>query len=431
MFGMAAAVGVATALHVVALQPPATSAEPDAPELVSGQVTETVGGGSEAVEGAPVTVWWVPGVESAKVGDRLPIETLATVTTDANGSYEIDVEPTAAMQRAARANDGWVNFDISVADADLGRLESSIVTRRLVGDDWQTPAEASPSPAAARTAKVSAQSQRAARRLGEVPSTDSASTDLVISASSEKVDLAAPARRGVAGRSTAAEAAAAEAPVYALCSFEVQAKPERYVNIIELHNATNSRLTWRYGKKADSDIDAAMDYSGDGGWQIRGNGHIGNSHGDFVDGVIPAGQRINQYAITKFEFVEGQYKPYGLGRLCKDTSIPVNSKSKKAVKWLTGADERPGAGAEYVGCDQAPQSAHRARYGVGNSYTRDTENASKIGFGVDVGPINLGSQSGFSENVTLHWTAVKGPIWLCGTNQGIRYAGVIHAQNKP
>lgn len=423
VLGVVAGVVAAGALQGVGAQSPASSNVPDAPELVSGRITETVGGGSEPVEGAPVTVWWVPGMESAKVGDRLPVETLATVETGENGSYQIDVEPTAAMQRAAKANDGWINFDLSVADADLGRLESTTVARKLVDGDWKTP----PPEPSAEAAKVSARSKVAARRLGEVPVNGAASPDLVISGSSEKIDLSASGQR-VAGRSSAAEA---EAPLYAPCSFVVSARPERFVNVIELHNATNSRLIWKYGRKADSDIDAAMDYSGDGGWKIRGSGHIGTKKGDHVGGTIPAGQRMNQYAITKFEFVEGRYKPYGLGRYCQDTNIPVNSKSNKAVEWVTGADERPGPGAEYIGCDQAPQSSHRTRYGVGNSYTRDRENASKIGFGVDVGPINLGSQSGFSENVTLDWLAVKGPIWLCGTYKDVPSAGVVHAQNKP
>lgn len=89
-------------------------------------------------------------------------------------------------------------------------------------------------------------------------------------------------------------------------------------------------------------------------------------------------------------------------------------------------------GAEYIGCDQSPQSGHRTSYPPGSFFDRASSDASRISVGADVGPIFVGAKSGFSTNMALHYDSKRGNgIWLCGTYSGPSTAGVVHAQNKP
>lgn len=409
--------------------PPAATAAPDPTDptdpgdaLVVGRVTRaTTGAAPVAVAGATVTVWWIPGIESAQPGDELPIESLATDRTAADGSYAIDIVPTPAMKSAAARNGGWLNFDVGVTDASSGKLATAGVTRRLSGGGWQdTPVRDQPA--------------LLARAAGERVPVETGAVDLTLTPDSPEVaptDTAPTDTASTASRRTTGTLAA-PAATSAYCSFIVDARPRRWVNVVEFHNASKSEASWSYGRTADSNIEGGIDYSGDGGWKVGVTRHISNRISATAGRVHPAGKAVNHFAATKFEFVDGHYQPYGAGSTCRDTTIPVNTKVKNPVTWYGGVSANTGAGSEFIGCANAPQSRYRAGYGVGGYFIRERDKAAKISAAVDLGPIRVGAQSGFSSQVRLKWTVKeRRGIWLCGTYSAPPTAGVIHAQNRP
>lgn len=401
----------ASAVLQAATASPATSSAGEPQPFLNGRVTETLGGGASPVADAPVTVSWIPGLDSARPGDELQIQSVGVTQTDGTGGYSIDVKPTAAMKRAAAKNDGWINFDVGVVDSSAGKAQTTIVQRRLVNGNWRAPN---------LNAQQAGPASRTAKRTVDVDATG-ATTDLVLTEASPDIAPGAVngGDQGVSGRAGAA-----------YCSFIVDARPQRYVNVVEFHNAGNSDARWAYGRTADSDIDGGADYSGDGGWVVSGTLHISNSNSASVFrdyyGVA------NNYGSTKFEFIDGHYQPYGAGSVCTGSSIPVNTKVKNPISWYGGVSSNTGSGSGFVGCDQLPQSANRIKLPVNAGFTRNTSAAAKIGAAVDLGPINVGARSGYSTNMDSSWTAKRGRgIWLCGTNSAPTTAGVIHAQNRP
>ena len=85
-------------------------------------------------------------------------------------------------------------------------------------------------------------------------------------------------------------------------------------------------------------------------------------------------------------------------------------------RWLDGREPAHRLGEGVRGCSNAPQSNYRTAYAKGGFFKRDSGQAARIGGSVNLGPISVGATSGYSVNVSEQWTAVAGPIWLCGTH---------------
>ena len=107
-----------------------TSAESTADDVV-GSVLSDLDGTLKAVAGAKVSIWWVPGVQDAEPGDELPVETLGSVLTAADGTYRLPLAATGEMLRTAAANGGYLNLEVGVLDEKLGKAESTTVIRKL------------------------------------------------------------------------------------------------------------------------------------------------------------------------------------------------------------------------------------------------------------------------------------------------------------
>ena len=403
--------------------PPSSTVDPGV--LVAGKVTAQFGTEQSApVQGADVSVWWIPGMATAKPGDVLEIETVATTQTGPDGSYEIRLAPTAAMTRAASANGGWLNFDVGTVASDLGRSQSTGISRRVSKGGWQladTDAQA----------RVALEDPAAAPDL-EAPGFSEAmatQADLVISDASPELSSPVDPQPSVVAQPMDEEVA----DYSGYCSFVVDATPQRYVSVVEFHNAANSNGKWTYGASADSDVEMGIQYSGSGDWSIGATRHISNSDGASVSMSYVGGDKANNYGRTAFEFVDGHYALiYGLGPQCYGTSATVGTKVKNPISWQGGVSTNTDAGSEYFGCTNSPQSTHRTSYPVGSTFTRESSSASQIGAAVDIGPISLGAKSGYSTSMDMHWDSKRGTgIWLCGTYSGVTTAGVIHAQNRP
>lgn len=408
---------------------PATTTATAAPKaakeeaMVSGRVLAGVTEASATpTESAQVYLWWVPGLESAEVGDELAIETLATATTDSEGRYEINVTPTPALRRAAATNGGWVNFEIGTVNAEMDKTVILGVSRRLINGKWETRPGGPP----ATTPKTQARTGVDDESAWESAESSSEPTDLMLTEQSADLPSASAPQR------SSSRAALGSVAGTTYCTFVTTATPQRPVNVVEFHNASNSNGSWSYGQRADSDIEGGIDYSGDGGWRVSAAKEVSNSTSSTVSRSYTGGDKANNYGTSDFKFVDGYYKPYGSGNTCEGSSIPVNTKVKNPTKWVAGVGSNTGAGSEYIGCDQSPQKDNRSTYPVGSSHVRDEQSAAKIALAVDLGPITVGSKSGYSTNMSMRWESKRGNgMWLCGTNSGVTTAGVIHAQNRP
>jgi len=347
-----------------------------------------------------VVVTWIPGLAEAQVGDSLTVVTVATTTTAADGSYRVEVDPTGRMRAEAAGNDGWVNFDVSVATAD-GRAQGTGFSRRTVPGGW---AQRNPRALSLEAGGGTTSDQ------GALDDVDFSFAGVTSGATST----------GVAPTATGST----------LCSFDVTATPERYVRILNFHNASNANASWTYGETADSDIETAFK-AGGGAWGVRGSSHVGNSDGSSVGHSYT--DKVNHYARTSFQFTEGYYKPFGQGSYCNgDPSIPVMSKRKTATRWVGGVSPKRAPGAYFVGCRSHPQSDYRKSYPAGSFFHKSTTRATRIGAAVDVGPITVGGTSGYSTQVDMKWDITRGRgIWLCGNEDAITGSpGVINAQNR-
>ncbi|UUW88419.1 hypothetical protein ABFU82_08030 [Nocardioides sp. WV_118_6] len=433
LFGGVAAVVAATLVPVSGTADGARAVENEATaDNVVGTVLTDIGGVLQAVAGAEVKIWWVPDELSGDIGADLPVQSIGTVLTSSDGSYTLPLKSTVQMQQAARANGGYLNLEIGVVSDQLGKLESTTVVRKLNAlgqwalpdlgnDDTDIDGTGDPNdPEGGDDAPDALVAPSSADPEVENPQ---AQPDFVLSADS-------PDTPDDAATSSSRAGLAAETPVYTPCSYVVDARPVRTVNVIEFHNASNSDARWTYGESADSDIEGAIDYAGDGGWSIHGSRHVGNSDSASVYRSYSGGKKANNFGTTTFKFIEGHYKPLGLGKWCEGTTIPPNTKTKNAGTWYGGVGSNNGPGSEFIGCLKKPQSDHRNSIAKFGGFTRSTKRAAKITGAVNVGPIKVGAQSGFSANLDVRWDALRGPIWLCGTNYEPKTAGVIHAQNK-
>lgn len=416
-------VGGVAASALLALQTSSTQAIAESPAqgpvLVTGRVTaEVAGRQAEPVNDANVYAWWVPGLASAKPGDALAVETVGVTQADANGDYSLIVNPTAAMRRESAANGGWVNLDVGTVSPDLASSDHASISRRLVEGKWTASSSASSS-------ALRIEGSVTGPEAPEVPEALEATMDFTLTEESTY----APA--GMDLRSSMS----AGGPIY--CNFMVTATPQRTVRIVEFHNATNSDAYWKYGTRADSDIEAGVDVGGDGGWAIDGTVHMSNSQGATIARNYSGGEAANNYGRTDFKVTEGYWKhvwggaPYP-GQRCAQTSIVIGTKEKKTTSWEGGVSNDQAAGSEFIGCSNAPQSGNRTAYPAGSSLTRSTGNAAQIGVAGDFGPFKVGAKSGYSTDMDMHWSSVRRTgIWLCGTNSGATTAGVVHVQNRP
>jgi len=361
-------------------------------------------------------------MDDAPVGTALPIQTVATTKTAADGSYSIELAPTPAMQKVAAGNGGWVNLEVGTAAvATTTRTETAGISRKVSGSTWDL---------TATTTDQSSSSSTTARRAtagdeDPAPTANAlAPLDLVFSADSPTTTPGTP-------DSAVTRTALSRAnPSY--CSFIVTGRPKRATSVVEFHSASNSNGLWSYGKQADSDIDQGIDYSGDGGWTIGVTRHVANTTSSTA-GRDHTG-KVDNYGRTNFEFVDGYYKNTfgsGIGN-CTGTSIPVGTKVKNPIEWFGGVSSSTKAGSEYFGCSSQPQKGNRSAYAPGSFHIRDANDAAEIGAALSIGPLQLGGKSGYSTRMYMTWQVKRGKgIWLCGTNYGVIHAGVVHAQNIP
>jgi hypothetical protein len=342
----------------------------------------------KAAGGASVSLSYIDS-SNAKVGDELFPVVLASTKTDSSGRYTLRLKPSAALKQQIAKNDNYLNVDLAVTTADGSTQEA--ISGYWNGVGWGNKERPETSPTRQHRTMLA-------------------------------TDPATGATNGVrAAKQSGAKGGASASPALAAgtvpCSFIITGNPTKYTKVAELHGTTATRSTWTYGRTADSDIDAAIDYDGNGGWSISGSAHIGTSNSSST-GASTIHTLTGYYATSNFQYREGYYKPYGTYSgytLCSGTGVTPNTKSLKANSWLGGASTN--ANLSQYDCYDAPQSSYRVVQSVNSFFNTSSARAQKYSGSAVFSYVSLGATSGFSTYVDLGFKWDNGRSgYLCGNN---------------
>lgn len=351
--------------------------------------------GAQPVADTAVRLVWIPAIDAAQVGDAIDPVVVAATTADASGSYSLSATPDAAMLAEAAANGGWLNFDVEIT-TPAGEQRSMVIPRFWDGTQW-------------------------ADREGQGPGTPDV-IQLVHGTTGALFN----------GSESSGEAAALD---YAYgCQWVVVSTTRNSTRIGRWHTSSNANSNWVYGQRADSTIDTGFKPAY-GPWHVNGSVHIGNDKGSSAE--IGGSKTISYAAYTRTDFryqtmkVRDYFgKPFGTQ--CYGSSYRVGDQILRSTSWAGSVAYDQGSGSANIGCDQEPQLSYRGSYPPGTYLHIMSTTASKVGFAVDVGPINFGARSGYSTYVEFRWDSKRGKgVWLCGTTGDEAAApGIIYSQNK-
>lgn len=331
----------------------------------------------KASAGAKVTLSYID-TTNVSVGDELTPQILASTTTDSAGRYTLRLNPSAAVLAKIAKNDNYLNADLNVSTPTGGQQEA--VSGYWNGRGW------------GNTARPETLPDREHRTL--------LATDPVTKATNGTRTATPTLTSGTVS-----------------CSFIVTGRPTKYTKVAELHGTVATRSTWTYGTSADSDIDAALDYDGNGGWSLSGSAHVGTSNSSST-GSSTVHVLAGWYATSNFQYTEGYYKPYGSYSgytTCSGLSVTPYTKSLRASTWLGGASSN-GSLSQYD-CYDAPQSSYRVSQSVNSFFNTSSARAQKYSGAAVFSYVSLGATSGFSSYVDLgfKWDNGRSGL-LCGNN---------------
>jgi hypothetical protein len=268
------------------------------------------------------------------------------------------------MKRAAEQNDGWLNLTVHTTTED-GQYITHSISRALVDGVWSSKGRAAYEPNKDVTLTFAYDSNGVLLNGDRLP----AATRPTMTSYRDPI-----------------------------CQVDQLEAFPRIVRILMFNSPSNADGTWSYGARADSDIEIGEKF-GTGDWQIGGSVHLGDSSGGSI-GDTTDGQHYNRYIRTEFQF--GKYHYYGD---CGSRYVI------KADDWAGGLERR---GDTYKACFEDPLAEHTVGFPKGSNVTVDNTRAAKFTYGVDIGPLSVGSTSGYSTNVQMHWNMTRGGAWFCG-----------------
>ena len=302
------------------------------------------------------------------------------------------------MLYEAKANHGWIAFQLSVRAAD-GSVTQSGFSRRWSGNAWTTTDNAIDAPSNALV------SQFVKSRNGTLLNASPAN----------------PARKLGTGT----------------CREVVLNSYLESTRIINFHNDDNANATWSYGTTADSDIDMGYAAYNSSTWYVSGSYHVTNSKGGTANSSSI--HFYNGYARTAFLYTHTEFESYPddpspTGSFCNNYLgyHYVGDDHTQATTWAAGTYSETGSGSGYKDCFSGTRASSRVSFPAGSGFSVSTSTATKISWAVGLGYVNLGGTSGYSTNVNEGWQAKRGSgIYLCGANDLITgKPGVIYAEDR-
>jgi hypothetical protein len=331
------------------------------------------------------------GVSSASVSIAIARDgatsTIGNATTSDDGSFSIPITPGSAREVAdeALANAGWVNFDVVATDGSLS-FDGGVPRKISVGT-WSD-GNGSPDP-----------------------------MTIVLSDGAAGVSsVSAPARRLAGGG----------APIY--CSTDRDAIAQydkRRVIIGELHTGLDQRAHFDYGQKADTDIDVAISVDGTV-WKKAGfKAHVGTSMGttDEATEKQNVGQEFGHKLASYFRVVK-----YKVHRSCFFGYGNKTWYELRATRWQGGLDIDEDVSRFDHQC-LTTYSKYALPQPPDSEFGTITTRAFEYSAGLEIFGISLGTRSGYSRWVDLHWHFGKkfNRYWLCGDTDFPRFAKRIFA----
>jgi hypothetical protein len=361
----------------------ATGPQPHLPEpqsdLISGTVVDANG---TPVSGAVVTVSLWPDQTPAD-GVVKPL-LVASATTEADGNYDLTSVATPAIVAAEADNGGYANFELDTVDPSTGLSAS-----------WFFSAKAS--------AGASAQ-WRASRTGG-------ATRKIVhlTAAAAGVMKLKHATVRRVDGSFNPA--------VSPPCSWEQIGRPTlKPVVVGEVHSWTGQADTFTYGTDADTEVQIGLTGS-DGKWKVGGSVHVGNSSSSgSAGGTAITGRHADGRRVLASFWVH-RY----LNTCTRQLKTMVYQWDGKGV-YLGQATT-----ADQDGACSGSTNAYTFKVSQ-TSWRRWRNNAAWFSAAVDLGPISVEAQSGYSKNVQSFWAfSSKGSRTLCGNDAPIERATRVFA----
>jgi hypothetical protein len=187
---------------------------------------------------------------------------------------------------------------------------------------------------------------------------------------------------------------------------------DRRVVIGQLHSATGMSASFTYGRAADSDIATAFS-AGQGPFSISGDAHVGNSTGSSV--TITRSGNFGHKLLTQFRFQRWHYASSCTGVFDKI----------QPFRWDgTGLT----VGADVSSLDHhCSTSSFRSDFAAGTDFDQQSSRSTRESGAVTIAGVQLGSDSGYSTSVHLHWHFTTAGT-LCGDtdlpgNAGLVFAG--------
>lgn len=160
-----------------------------------------------------------------------------------------------------------------------------------------------------------------------------------------------------------------------------------------------------YGASADSQIQIGFK-SGSGGWGIQGSVHIGNSNG------TSAGVSVTEADASTGYRVEGLFDRAEYNQVCT-----FNVK-RQATRW-DGVNVRRGDAINGLDgeCSTYPAANRNTFSSTQDGWSRVANTAVTWSQGLDLGPIVVGTTSGYSSSANSDWTFKTGQQkTLCGND---------------
>ena len=187
---------------------------------------------------------------------------------------------------------------------------------------------------------------------------------------------------------------------------------DRRVVIGQLHSVAGMTASFSYGQTADSDIGTAFS-AGNGPFSVSGDAHVGNSTGSSV--TITRSGEFGHKLLTQFRFQRWRYASSCGGVFDKIQPFRWDGSGLTIGADVSNLDHHCAA------------SSFRSEFAAGTDFDQQASRSTRESGAVTLVGVKLGSDSGYSTSVHLHWHFTTAGV-LCGDtdlpgNAGLVFAG--------